>query len=75
MPRQPRTDEAGMICHALNRGNRRQTIFQDRPKTPAPWYVPQSGKSRQKGQRSAFIEGLYIPSLQEHSHGDRNQKS
>jgi len=27
MPRQPRADEAGMIYHALNRGNRRQTIF------------------------------------------------
>ena len=27
MPRQPRVDEAGMIYHALNRGNRRQTIF------------------------------------------------
>ncbi len=37
MPRQPRTDEAGMIYRALNRGNRRQTIFQDRPKTPDPF--------------------------------------
>jgi putative transposase len=27
MPRQPRVDEAGMIYHALNPGNRRQTIF------------------------------------------------
>lgn len=27
MPRQPRADEAGTIYHALNRGNRRQTIF------------------------------------------------
>ena len=27
MPRQPRVDNAGMIYHALNRGNRRQTIF------------------------------------------------
>ena len=28
MPRQKRADEAGAIYHALNRGNRRQTIFQ-----------------------------------------------
>jgi putative transposase len=27
MPRQKRVDEAGAIYHALNRGNRRQTIF------------------------------------------------
>jgi putative transposase len=27
MPRQRRADEAGMIYHALNRGNRRQVIF------------------------------------------------
>ena len=27
MPRQSRADEAGGIYHALNRGNRRQTIF------------------------------------------------
>jgi hypothetical protein len=29
MPRQPQVDNAGMICHTLNRGNRRQITFHE----------------------------------------------
>ncbi len=54
MPRQNRSDEAGVIYHALNRGNDRETIFKKRPDYEASIRIVDEGLRKYDVELFAF---------------------